>query len=53
MLCDVTILITTNHEVVKSYLTKHSPILEIEMGRVIVQDLKTPVRSQYFDIVCY
>ncbi len=50
---DVTIMNNTNHDAVKLYLKNHSPIQNIEMGRVIVQDLKTPVRSQYFDIVCY
>ena len=50
---DITVMNTTNHDAVKTYLKYHSPIQRVEMGRVIVEDLKTPVRSQYFDIVCY
>lgn len=49
---DSDVLNVTNHEAVKIYLSNNSPINNIKMGRVIVKDLKTEIRSQYFDIKC-
>ncbi|MDY6821726.1 MAG: bifunctional metallophosphatase/5'-nucleotidase [Deferribacterota bacterium] len=49
---DTTTLNITNHEAVKIYLSNNSPISNIKMGRVVVKDIKTEVRSQYFDIKC-
>jgi S-sulfosulfanyl-L-cysteine sulfohydrolase len=34
------------HEAVRRYLTKHSPLPAPEGGRVVVEDLPSPVRSQ-------